>query len=101
MENMDEVVVAHTSLFFVSETYAKLVGDTAERVEQWVRDDATVRAVKAAQAWEDATQALKEMTQHEQAESVVTSIISSWLQGGANSNDPSLRRKRWGLQCIQ
>lgn len=48
MENMDEVV-AHTSLFFVSETYAKLVGDTAERIERWVRDAATIRAVKEAQ----------------------------------------------------
>jgi len=51
MENMDEVV-AHTSLFFISEAYAKLVGDTAERVEGWVREDATVRAVKEVQAWE-------------------------------------------------
>lgn len=51
MENMDEVV-AHTSLFFVSETYAKLVGDTAERIEKWVRDAATIRAIKQAQDWE-------------------------------------------------
>lgn len=51
MENMDEVV-AHTSLFFVSETYAKLVGDTADRIENWVRDAATIRAVKEAQDWE-------------------------------------------------
>lgn len=48
MENMDEVV-AHTSLFFVSETYARLVGDTAERIEEWVKHDATIRAVKEAQ----------------------------------------------------
>jgi len=51
MENMDEVV-AHVSLFFISEAYAKLVGDTAERIEEWVREDATIRAVKEAQAWE-------------------------------------------------
>lgn len=51
MENMDEVV-AHTSLFFVGETYAKLVGDTAQRIEQWVRDAATVRVIKQAQEWE-------------------------------------------------
>ncbi|KAK5074373.1 hypothetical protein LTR64_006482 [Lithohypha guttulata] len=51
MENMDEVV-AHTSLFFVSETYAKLVGDTAERIEEWVRDAANIRAVREAQDWE-------------------------------------------------
>jgi len=52
MENMDEVV-AHTSLFFVSEAYAKLVGDTAERIEEWVREADTVRGVKRAQLWED------------------------------------------------
>lgn len=51
MENMDEVV-AHTSLFFVGETYAKLVGDTAQRIEQWVRDAATIRVIKQAQEWE-------------------------------------------------
>lgn len=45
MENMDEVV-AHTSLFFVSEAYAKLVGDTAERIEDWVKHDANIRAIK-------------------------------------------------------
>jgi pimeloyl-ACP methyl ester carboxylesterase len=48
MEGMDEVV-AHTSLFFVSETYAKLVGDTAERVEAWIKQDLTRRAVMEAQ----------------------------------------------------
>lgn len=42
MEGMDEVV-AHTSLFFVSETYAKLIGDTAERIQKWIEDDATTR----------------------------------------------------------
>lgn len=47
MEGMDEVV-AHTSLFFVSETYSKLVGDTAERIESWVQHDLTRRAVQAA-----------------------------------------------------
>ncbi|KAK5946934.1 hypothetical protein PMZ80_001079 [Knufia obscura] len=51
MENMDEVV-AHTSLFFVSEAYARLVGDTAERIEGWVREDGTIRAVKEARDWE-------------------------------------------------
>lgn len=52
MENMDEVV-AHTSLFFVSETYAKLVGDTAERIEDWIRDAATVRAIRETQEWNE------------------------------------------------
>ena len=51
MENMDEVV-AHTSLFFVGETYARLVGDTAERIEGWVREEASVRAVREAREWE-------------------------------------------------
>jgi pimeloyl-ACP methyl ester carboxylesterase len=46
MEGMDEVV-AHTSLFFVSETYAKLVGDTAQRIEDWVQHDMTRRMVEA------------------------------------------------------
>ena len=42
MEGMDEVV-AHTSLFFGGETYEKLVGDTAGRIEEWVKEDATTR----------------------------------------------------------
>ena len=44
MEGIDEVV-AHTSMFKMSETYAKLVGDTVARVERWVEDDATKRMV--------------------------------------------------------
>ena len=48
MENMDEVV-AHTSMFMMSEAYAKLVGDTAERIESWINQDATRRAVMEAQ----------------------------------------------------
>lgn len=44
MEGIDEVV-AHTSMFKMSETYAKLVGDTVERIEKWVEDDATKRMV--------------------------------------------------------
>lgn len=51
MENMDEVV-AHTSLFFVSETYAHLVGDTAQRIKEWVQEDATIRLVKESQQFE-------------------------------------------------
>lgn len=47
MEGMDEVI-AHTSMFFVSETYAKLVGDTAERIESWVQNDMTRRMVEEA-----------------------------------------------------
>lgn len=37
MHNMDEVV-AHTSLFLLGEAYARLVGDTAGRVEDWLRE---------------------------------------------------------------
>ena len=44
MEGIDEVV-AHTSMFKMSETYAKLVGDTVTRIEGWLDDDATKRAV--------------------------------------------------------
>ena len=42
MDGVDEVV-AHTSLFFVSETYERLVGDTAARVEGWVNEDRTTK----------------------------------------------------------
>lgn len=48
MEGMDEVV-AHTSMFELGETYAKLVGDTAERIENWISHDMTRRAVMEAQ----------------------------------------------------
>lgn len=51
MENMDEVV-AHTSLFFVSETYAQLVGDTAQRIKEWVEEDGTIRLIKESQEWQ-------------------------------------------------
>ncbi|KPI35005.1 uncharacterized protein AB675_11951 [Cyphellophora attinorum] len=51
MTNMDEVV-AHTSMFVMSETYAQLVGDTAERIEAWVHQDATRRAVMEAQDYD-------------------------------------------------
>jgi hypothetical protein len=46
MEGVDEVA-AHTSLFFMSETYTKLVGDTATRIESWVNEDATKNALLA------------------------------------------------------
>jgi len=46
MEGMDEVV-AHTSMFKMNETYIKMVGDTAERIERWVADDATKRLLLA------------------------------------------------------
>jgi hypothetical protein len=37
MEGVNEIE-AHTTLFVISETYAKLVGDTAERIERWVKE---------------------------------------------------------------
>ncbi|KAF2106131.1 hypothetical protein BDV96DRAFT_655003 [Lophiotrema nucula] len=45
MENMDEVV-AHTSLFFMSETYERLVGDVGDRIEEWVREAESMRLVR-------------------------------------------------------
>ena len=37
MENVDEVG-AHCGLFFVDERYERLVGDVAERIESWIRE---------------------------------------------------------------
>ena len=45
MEGMDEVA-AHTSLFFVNETYERLVGDVGDRVEEWVREADSERVVR-------------------------------------------------------
>lgn len=45
MEGMDEVA-AHTSLFFVNETYERLVGDVGARIEDWVREADSVRVVR-------------------------------------------------------
>jgi pimeloyl-ACP methyl ester carboxylesterase len=45
MEGVDEVV-AHTTLFIPEgETYERLVGDTADRIEQWIKEEQGVRAV--------------------------------------------------------
>jgi hypothetical protein len=46
MEGIDEVV-AHTSMFKPSPTYEKLVGDTVERIEHWIAEDASTRLVLA------------------------------------------------------
>lgn len=44
MEGVDEVV-AHTTLFIPEgETYERLVGDTADRVERWIQEEQSVRA---------------------------------------------------------
>ncbi|KAJ4374556.1 hypothetical protein N0V86_007425 [Didymella sp. IMI 355093] len=45
MEGMDEVA-AHTSLFFVNETYERLVGDVGARIEDWVREADSMRVVR-------------------------------------------------------
>jgi hypothetical protein len=48
MKNMDEVT-AHTSLFFVNETYERLVGDVGDRIEEWMREADSVRVVREMQ----------------------------------------------------
>ncbi|RMZ69874.1 catalytic [Pyrenophora seminiperda CCB06] len=48
MENMDEVT-AHTSLFFINETYERLVGDVSARIEDWVKEADSVRVVQEMQ----------------------------------------------------
>jgi len=45
MEGVDEVG-AHCGLFFVSDTYERLVGDVGARIEEWVREDMTERLIR-------------------------------------------------------
>lgn len=45
MQDMDEVT-AHTSLFFVNDTYERLVGDVGHRIEEWVREADSMRLVR-------------------------------------------------------
>lgn len=45
MDGMDEVA-AHTSLFFVNETYERLVGDVGARIEEWVTEADSLRLVR-------------------------------------------------------
>lgn len=45
MQDVD-AVTAHTSLFFMSESYEMLVGDVAGRVEEWVRENESERVVR-------------------------------------------------------
>lgn len=49
MENVDEVG-AHCGLFFVDERYEKLVGDVAERIEGWVKEDIDRRLLESMRA---------------------------------------------------
>jgi hypothetical protein len=44
MEGVDEVT-AHTTLFFVSDTYERLVGDVGARIEDWIRESESLRLV--------------------------------------------------------
>lgn len=46
MKNVDEVG-AHCGLFFVDERYEKLVGDVAERIEGWVKEDIDLRMMES------------------------------------------------------
>lgn len=45
MQDIDEVT-AHTSLFFMNETYERLVGDVGARIEEWIREADSVRVVR-------------------------------------------------------
>jgi hypothetical protein len=45
MEGVDEVG-AHCGLFFVSETYERMVGDVAGRIEEWLKEDMTRRLIE-------------------------------------------------------
>lgn len=47
MQNVDEVG-AHCGLFFVDERYERLVGEVADRIEGWVREDLDARAIRDA-----------------------------------------------------
>ncbi|KAF2477060.1 uncharacterized protein BDR25DRAFT_309372 [Lindgomyces ingoldianus] len=50
MEDMDEVS-AHCGLFFMSETYERLVGDVAARIEEWVSEAESLRVVREMDEW--------------------------------------------------
>jgi hypothetical protein len=50
MEGIDEVA-AHTSLFFVNDTYERLVGDVGARIEDWIREADSMRLVREMQGW--------------------------------------------------
>ncbi|KAK3723438.1 hypothetical protein LTR37_001690 [Vermiconidia calcicola] len=48
MENVDEVG-AHCGLFFVDERYERLVGEIADRIEHWVKEENDARMLRAYQ----------------------------------------------------
>lgn len=45
MKDMDEVS-AHCGLFFMGETYERLIGDVGARIEDWVREEMTRKVVE-------------------------------------------------------
>ena len=45
-QGIDEVT-AHTSMFMITDTYAKMVGDVVERIEGWLAEDASARMILA------------------------------------------------------
>ncbi|KAL1600727.1 hypothetical protein SLS60_007115 [Paraconiothyrium brasiliense] len=45
MEGIDEVA-AHTTLFFVNDTYERLVGDVGARIEEWVSEADSLRLAR-------------------------------------------------------
>ncbi|KAF2686114.1 hypothetical protein K458DRAFT_298644 [Lentithecium fluviatile CBS 122367] len=45
LEGVDEVA-AHTTLFFVSDTYEKLVGDVGARIESWLDESESLRVAR-------------------------------------------------------
>jgi hypothetical protein len=48
LEGVDEVA-AHTTLFFMSETYERLVGDVGARIEEWLDEAESVRVAREIQ----------------------------------------------------
>jgi len=46
MEGVDEVG-AHTGLFVMNDVYERLVGDVGGKIEDWVREDASIRVAMA------------------------------------------------------
>ena len=52
MDGVDEVA-AHTSLFFMSDTYTQLVRDASQRITTWVQDDFAGRRNSDADQWND------------------------------------------------
>ena len=56
MEGVDEVE-AHTTLFLMSETYQRIVGDTAARIEEWVNEDRTAKLLLQEQGFKEEDEA--------------------------------------------